>query len=183
MRAAAEEREEHRRAERAGADVAGKFRAAAERRQIAEEARPRARRRVERGGFRQRDGGPDHHHGAGDGGEQEHRLPAEPGVEQAADQRAEGRHHHHHGGDQPDHRGGAVPVEQVADDGAADHDAGRGAERLQHPRHDQAADGADHDGQHARRGGQLSAASTTRRRPNRSDSGPITSCPPASASR
>ncbi len=47
-----------------------------------------------------------------------------------------------------------LAVEQVADDGAADHDAGRGAERLQHPRHDQAAGRADAERQHARRRGE-----------------------------
>ena len=45
----------------------------------------------------------------------------------------------------PDHRGGALALVEIADDGAADGLAGRGTERLRHARDDQPADGGGED--------------------------------------
>ena len=116
--------------------------------------------------------------------EGEDRLPAERGVEHAADQRCDHRRDHHRHGDPADHRGGAVAVVEVADDRAADHDADGRAERLQQcaPRSVPVIEVA---ASAAKLATTVSArpASITGRRPKRSDSVPSTSCETAMPSR
>ena len=58
-------------------------------------------------------------------------MPAEQRIEQSADQRRNHRRDRHGAGDQTDHLRRTLAAEQVANDGAADGDAGRAADRLQ----------------------------------------------------
>ena len=110
-------------------------------------------------------------------------FPPECSVDQAADQRPGHRHDHHDGGDQSQHRGGTVAIDQVADDGAPDHQPGGSAQRLDQSCDDKGADAVGEDRPDARRGRENKPASTTGRRPNRSDSGPSASCDTASPTR
>ena len=89
--------------------------------------------------------------------EGEDRVPAERGVERAADQRRDHRRDHHRHGDPADHRGGAVAIVEVADDRAADHDAGGRAERLACARDDEARDRGGGERREARHDGEREA--------------------------
>ena len=117
----------------------------------------RACGRIQSARFRQGHGGPGQHGQTRCRGADEDRFPSERGIEQAADQRAQRGKHHHDRCDEPHHRRGAVAVEQIADDGAPDHDAGRSADRLQDARDNEAADIRHDDGEETGRGGQREA--------------------------
>ena len=99
-------------------------------------------------------------------------MPAERGIEAAADQRRDHRGDHHRHGHPADHRGGAVAVVEIADHGAADHDAGGRAEGLRRAGNDQSGDrrGGErretcHHGQHQPRHHHRAAAEAVRQRP------------------
>ena len=89
--------------------------------------------------FRQHHAGPNKNEQRGRRGKQEDGLPAKPAVDQAADERRHHRRHRHRTGDETQHLRGALAAEQVADDGAADRNAGRAADCLQDTHQDQRA--------------------------------------------
>ena len=89
--------------------------------------------------------------------EGEDRVPAERGVERAADQRRDHRGDDHRHRDPADHRGGAIAIVEVANDRAADHDADGRAKRLACARHDQARDRGGGERREARDDGQHEA--------------------------
>lgn len=62
--------------------------------------------------------------------EAENRTPAEQGLQPAADDRGDGRGNGEHHGDLRHQALSRRAVEEVADDGAADHDAGAGSDAL-----------------------------------------------------
>ncbi len=145
VRPAADEAEEGGRAQARTERVADEFRAPRQRGEVGAKRTAFGPGGGEFARFRQRQRRPGEDREAERSGEDEDRFPAEQRVENAPDERREHRHQHHHRSDEPDHRGGAVALVEIADDGAPDGLSGRGAERLRHPRRDQAGDAGDED--------------------------------------
>ena len=149
VRRAAEKAEERRRAEPRAQRVAEETRACGERGHVGAKTTPSPRRGRKLVRFRQGQRRPGEYRQTENGREDEDRLPAEQGIEDASDQRRRHRHEHDDRGDQPDHRGRVLAVVEIADDRAPDGLSGRGAERLRYARDDEACDARDEDGRGA----------------------------------